>query len=91
MKPPHWYGRCLRHEYSDSRSATTGIEDDEIARINALFHEADRLDDIAYRIFDEGCRNPTTFYRFNEAKALADAKRAEAYRAWMHIRRQTKQ
>lgn len=66
------------------------FENDEITRINGLFYEADRLEDIAYRIFDECSRNAACWYRFNEAKALADAKRTEAYQAWMNNRRQTK-
>ncbi|MFH0020128.1 hypothetical protein ACFZAC_00815 [Pseudomonas fluorescens] len=65
-------------------------EDDEPARINALFYEADRLEEIAYRLFDESSRNAAMWEHFNQAKAVADAKRTEAYQAFMQLRRRSR-
>ncbi|VEF11567.1 Uncharacterised protein [Pseudomonas fluorescens] len=70
-----------------STDSFTSSEDDEPARINALFFEADRLEEIAYRLFDESSRNAATWEHFNEAKASADAKRTEAFQAFMALRR----
>ncbi|MFP3678557.1 hypothetical protein SB725_15705 [Pseudomonas sp. SIMBA_041] len=62
-------------------------EEDEQARINALFYEADKLEDIAYRLFDESTRDADVWQHFSEVKAAADLKRTEACRAWMNMRR----
>ncbi|MFY0727433.1 hypothetical protein [Pseudomonas sp. NFX15] len=62
-------------------------EEDEQARINAMFYEADKLEDIAYRLFDESTRDAGVWQHFNEVKSAADAKRTEACRAWMNMRR----
>jgi hypothetical protein len=60
-------------------------EDDEAARIKSLFFEADRLDDIAYRLFDESQKDNGTWIQFIEAKAQADAKRTQAYQSWIKM------
>ncbi|MBC3207480.1 MULTISPECIES: hypothetical protein [unclassified Pseudomonas] len=71
-----------------SNDSRAHVEEDEPARINALFYEADRLEESAYRLFNDSRRDAQTWQRFNEAKAMADAKRTEAYQAWMQLRRQ---
>lgn len=62
-------------------------DEGELARINALLYEANRLDDIAYGLFADGCRDVVLWRRFNEIKFSADAMRTQAYQAWMRLHR----
>jgi len=62
-------------------------EDDEVADVTALFAEADRLEVFAYSLLDAEDKTDTVLKAFTEAKALADAKRTEAYQAWLQLRR----
>lgn len=62
-------------------------DEGELARINALLYEANRLDDIAYGLFSDGCRDVVLWSRFNEIKSSADAMRTQAYQAWMGLHR----
>ncbi|WP_085582374.1 MULTISPECIES: hypothetical protein [unclassified Pseudomonas] len=69
------------------RPSTSHAWDDEIARNTEMFRDADLLEEQAYRIIDAGMDEPQVWSRFSEAKARADAKRTEAYRDWMRIKR----
>lgn len=64
--------------------------DAEVAHSSALFFEADRLDAVAYSILDTDAKTDDILKKFTEAKAVADAKRAEAFRILKHSRRQKK-
>lgn len=64
--------------------------DDPIARSTELFFEADRLESLAYSIMDTESKTEAVWKKFTAAKALADAKRTEAYQDWMRFRRQKK-
>lgn len=65
--------------------------DDPIARATGLFFEADRLESAAYCILDAESKTEAVLTKFPAAKALADAKRMEAYKEWMRLSRQKKQ
>jgi hypothetical protein len=64
--------------------------DAELDRSTTLFFEADRLDAFAYGILDTDAKTAEIWKKFTEAKAIADAKRAEASRIWIHAIRQKK-
>ncbi|WP_372241298.1 hypothetical protein [Pseudomonas sp. BCA17] len=66
---------------------TTQERDDQVARNNQMFFEADRLDALAYKIIESYSDDAQTWARFTEAKKLADAQRTAAYREWMRIHR----
>ncbi|VVO25753.1 hypothetical protein [Pseudomonas fluorescens] len=70
-------------------SARTGnaCRDEEIARNNRLFFEADQLDAEAYKILGNEYIEPDTWRRFSEAKKKADEKYQEANQDWMRIRK----
>ena len=61
--------------------------DDEVARNNEMFFEADRLDAQAYKIIESYSGDAQTWARFTEAKKVADAQRTAAYQEWMRIHR----
>jgi len=61
--------------------------DDEVARNNEMFFEADRLDAQAYKIIESYSGDAQTWARFIEAKKAADAQRTAAYQEWMRIHR----
>lgn len=61
--------------------------DDEVARNNEMFFEADRLDVQAYKIIEAYSGDAQTWARFIEAKKVADAQRTAAYQEWMRIHR----
>ncbi|SEC41836.1 hypothetical protein SAMN04490193_2689 [Pseudomonas marginalis] len=61
--------------------------DDEVARNNEMFSEADRLDAQAYKIIESYSGDAQTWARFIEAKKAADAHRTAAYQEWMRIHR----
>jgi len=61
--------------------------DDEVARNNEMFFEADRLDVLAYKIIESYSGDAQTWARFIEAKKVADAQRTAAYQEWMRIHR----
>ncbi|MEN5258451.1 hypothetical protein FCI59_17615 [Pseudomonas protegens] len=61
--------------------------DDEVARNNEMFFEADRLDARAYNIIESYSGDAQTWARFIEAKKVADAQRTAAYQEWMRIHR----
>jgi hypothetical protein len=65
-------------------------QDDESARNAELFLEADRLEAIAYKLLDSQSDDASAWDKFTHAKALADAKRAEACQAWMRLKSQLK-
>ncbi|MBV4474739.1 hypothetical protein [Pseudomonas botevensis] len=69
------------------RLSTSQAWDAEIARNTEMFREADRLEEEAYRIIEAGLDEPDVWSRFSEAKAWADAKRTQAYRDWIRIKR----
>jgi hypothetical protein len=58
----------------------------EIARSTALFYEADELETLAYGILDADVKSDEVLKKFAEAKAIADAKRAEATKIWVRAR-----
>jgi len=60
--------------------------DDDLARNAALFFEADRLEAHAYSVLEGDSKSAVSWERFTEAKAQADAKRAEAQRDLLRIR-----
>lgn len=73
---------------SQTLGYTTGqARDDEVARNNEMFFEADRLDALAYKIIESYSGDAQTWARFTEAKKLADAQRTAAYQEWMRIHR----
>ncbi|WP_426619449.1 hypothetical protein ACP3TY_05775 [Pseudomonas rustica] len=59
--------------------------DDELARNAALFFEADRLETYAYSLLEGDSTSASSWERFSEAKALADAKRTEAQQDLLRI------
>ena len=61
--------------------------DEEIARNNHLFYEADRLDADAYKILGNEYIDPSTWSRFSAAKKKADLKYKEAYQDWIRIKK----
>ncbi|KAE9653578.1 hypothetical protein EJD88_14445 [Pseudomonas sp. PB105] len=61
--------------------------EDEVARNNEMFFEADRLDALAYKIIECYSGDAQTWARFIEAKKVADAQRTAAYQEWMRIHR----
>ncbi|MCW8277891.1 hypothetical protein IMF27_21840 [Pseudomonas sp. PCH199] len=61
--------------------------DAEITRSTALFFEADELETLAYGILDAEVRTDEVLKKFSKAKAIADAKRAEATQIWVRARR----
>ncbi|WP_065931209.1 hypothetical protein [Pseudomonas sp. 58 R 3] len=61
--------------------------DDEVARNNQMFFEADRLDAQAYKSIESYSGDAQTWARFIEAKKVADAQRTAAYQEWMRIHR----
>lgn len=63
--------------------------EDELTRNAALFFEADRLEAYAYSLLEGDSKSAISWERFTEAKALADAKRAEAQQDLLRIHRQT--
>ena len=62
--------------------------DAEVARSTALFFEADRLDAFAYSILNTDAKTDDVLKKFTKAKAIADAKRAEASRILTQSRMQ---
>jgi hypothetical protein len=64
--------------------------DSEVARSTVLFFEADRLDELAYSILDTDDRTDDILKKFTEAKAIADATRAEASLILTHLRQHQK-
>ena len=62
--------------------------EEALARNRRLFREADRLEDVAYRIIESGMNDPGVLARFSEAKALADAQRRAAFLDWLRIKRE---
>lgn len=61
--------------------------DEEIAKNNHLFYEADQLDVDAYKILGSEYIDSSTLSRFSEAKKKADQKYKEAYEDWTRIKR----
>lgn len=55
---------------------------------NALFKEADRLDDVAYGLLNEAPNSEEAAHKFHVAKNQADEKRIEARAAWEEARSQ---
>lgn len=75
-----------------NQSASDGVghaKEEEIAINTEMFHDADRLDEAAYRIIEFGMTGSDVWERFSEAKALADAKRTAAYQDWIRIKRES--
>lgn len=60
--------------------------DDDLARNAALFFEADRLEAYAYSLLEGDSTSALAWERFTDAKALANAKRAEAQHDTAHPR-----
>lgn len=71
----------IRQDVEDAREK-------EIARNTQMFHDADRLDEAAYKVIEFGMTGDDIWERFSKAKALADAKRTAAYQDWIRIKRQ---
>lgn len=71
----------MRHK---ERSKRIWIE--ETAESNRLFAEADHLNEIAYALLSERPTTDETVRNFQAAKDLADAKYAEARKAWEEAR-----
>lgn len=59
---------------------------EETAESNRLFAEADHLNEIAYALLSERPTTDETVRNFQAAKDLADAKYAEAGKAWEEAR-----
>lgn len=55
---------------------------EETSESNRLFAEADHLNDLAYALLGERPTTDDTIKKFRVAKDLADAKYAEARKAW---------
>ncbi|VEF10840.1 Uncharacterised protein [Pseudomonas fluorescens] len=72
---------------SRSKMTVWMFEREESVRIDKLFIEAERLDNLAYRLFHDKAAWDICL----EAQALADAQRTEAYQAWMEMRRHAKE
>ena len=70
-------------------SARTGNAcwDEDIARNNRHFFQADQLDADAYKILGNEYIDPSTWKRFSEAKKKADQKYEEAQEEWIRIRK----
>lgn len=64
--------------------------DAEAARSSALFFEADRSDTAAFSILDTDAKTDDILTKLIKAKAVADSKRAEAFRILNHARLQKK-
>ncbi|RON42373.1 hypothetical protein [Pseudomonas brassicacearum] len=73
-----------------TKDVSDSAGDAEVDRSTALFFEADRLDAFAYGILDMDAKTAEIWKKFTEAKAIADAKRAEASRILKHARCQKK-
>ncbi|WP_131108272.1 hypothetical protein [Pseudomonas sp. Sample_10] len=70
-----------------TKNVSDSAGDAEVDRSTALFFEADRLDAFAYSILDTDARTEEILKKFTEAKAIADAKRADASRIFTQARR----
>ncbi|WP_130905572.1 MULTISPECIES: hypothetical protein [unclassified Pseudomonas] len=62
--------------------------DEQIAANTAMFRQADKLDDAAYKIIQDELGNESVWKRFSEAKTLADETRRAAYEDWLRIKRE---
>ncbi|MEJ5278557.1 hypothetical protein WH299_04670 [Pseudomonas sp. MYb541] len=71
----------MRHQKISKR-----IWAEETAESNRLFAEADHLNEIAYALLSVRPTTDETIRKFQAAKDLADAKYAEARRAWEEAR-----
>lgn len=72
------------------KSITKEVWRIETAESNGLFAEADRLNDIAYRLLNDRPTTPETIKRFQLAKDAENAKYEEAQRAWREAREHLK-
>jgi len=77
-------GGSLNMSKNTKQSADSST-DDEIARNASLFFEADRLEAFAYSLLEGDSASAVSWARFTEAKARADAKRAEAQQDLLRI------